>query len=113
MDNLPLLSDSSDEDTKVLNKRKAKNLNYGPIQKGAASPHNRKHKQPKSTEKIPDKTKQNLNDQIFYEKSFQKRNKTIEMDTNQNIRNLVETTVVVENLTIKGLGDINLPFCCP
>ena len=32
------------------------------------------------------------------------------MDTNQNIQNLVKTTVVVENLTIKDLGDINLHF---
>ena len=69
----------------------------------AASLNNWKHEQPKSTEKTPDKTKQIRTDQVFYEK-------TIEMDTNQNIQNLVKTTVVVENLTIKDLGDINLHF---
>ena len=32
------------------------------------------------------------------------------MDTNQNIENLVKTTLVVENLIITDLGDINLHF---
>ena len=32
------------------------------------------------------------------------------MDTNQNILNLVKTTVVVKNLVIKDFGDINLHF---
>ena len=32
------------------------------------------------------------------------------MDTNHNIQNLVKTTVVVENLATKDLGDISLHF---
>ena len=60
VDHLPLLSDSSDKDTKVSNRKNAKSSNHEPIQKGAASPHNRKHKQPKSTEKIPDKNQANF-----------------------------------------------------
>ena len=50
VDQLSILSDSDKEHT-VSNKEKAKNENWQPIQNGAASPHNRKHKQAKSSEK--------------------------------------------------------------
>ena len=50
VDQLSILSDSDKEHT-VSNKEKAKNENWQPIQKGAASPHNRKHKQAKSSKK--------------------------------------------------------------
>ena len=50
VDQLPILSDTDEEHT-VSNKEKAKNESCQPIQKGAASPHNRKHKQAKSSKK--------------------------------------------------------------